>query len=139
MMSTVSVEASGGATTIVVQPGLPKLPAARKTLLTDSLFEIVKGLNASVRSQDGRTVVDVRVEDRLPDSARLTTAAFIAAVKGVIQTLTLELPPESPTTVNLIVSLESQSNERQRTSQYLLSDDGGYSLGTTYDLRGESA
>ena len=138
MTRSVSVESSEGATLIVAEPGAPVTQEERSALLVDDLFDVVAGLNASVAAKDTRTIVDVRVVDEAPRAARLNIAAFIAGIKGTIQALTLELPPGAPN-VNLIVSHVGQAADRERTTHYLLSRDGGYSAGTTYDLREQSA
>ncbi|UOR01364.1 hypothetical protein MUN77_14720 [Leucobacter allii] len=138
MTDGVSVRVSEGATVIVAEPGEPETQEERAGLLVDRLFEIVEGLNRSVAAKDTRTVVDVRIADGLSDAARVNVAAFVAAIKGTIQALTLELPVGAPN-VNLLVSGSGQDGDRERTTRYLLSEDGGYSAGTAYDLRGPRA
>ncbi|CAN5372821.1 hypothetical protein BH09ACT1_BH09ACT1_03850 [soil metagenome] len=110
-------------------------PRDRDLLLTEGLFQVIEFLVESSSSlPDGRAIVDIRLGDDAGVGALPGALAFTEAVRGLIQSLTLETDSRSPAT-NLIVSTESQSAARERTIAYLTSPGGGYSRGASYDLR----
>ena len=112
-------------------------PHDRNTLLTEGVFAVIEFLVASTDSAHrGRAVVDIQLPEQLPLDALPGAYAFIEAVRGLIQSHTLETPPESPAT-NLIVSTAAQSEARQQTLHYLASPNGGFSRGALYDLRSD--
>jgi hypothetical protein len=110
-------------------------PRDRDLLLTEGVFQVIEFLVESSSSlTDGRAIVDVRLGDDAGVGALPGALAFTEAVRGLIQSLTLETDPHSPAT-NLIVSTESQAAARDRTIAYLTSPGGGFSRGASYDLR----
>lgn len=119
----------------VVRPLRAADPGDRDVLLTDGVFAVIEHLARSTREAGGgRSVVDVRVPDEVPPNALAGTEAFVEAVRGLVQSLTLETTPQSPA-CNIVVSAERQSASRDRTVQYLVGPHGDFSRGSTYDLR----
>lgn len=123
-------------TTLVVRSGSIASPADRARQLTDDVYGIIEELNAAVARGDESVVVDFRVE-AVPGGPEWPNAlAFLAAVRGLVQSLTLELTAPAPA-VNVVVSTDAEAGDRERTIAYLHSADGGFARGTTYDLRSE--
>ncbi len=136
---TVATE-TGAPTRIVVTVQLADAgtdtAAARDALLSDGIVDLVAAL---VRTATGSTAVavDLRCDTDGPEAVR-AVEAFVAAVRGLVQSFVLERSaPAGP--VNLVVSTSGQDGERDVTWRYLGSADGGFSWGACYDLREETA
>ncbi|MFB2585886.1 hypothetical protein [Herbiconiux liukaitaii] len=105
----------------------------RDRLLTEGVFEVIEFLTGAARTApEGAAVVSL-VVTASPASAP-TTEAYIEAVRGLVQSFTLERDPSTPA-VNIVVSGPGQEQDRAATLAYLSSVDGRFSRGTTYDLR----
>lgn len=125
---------ASGTTLLRVTSGTPKTRASRAEQLTTQVFEIITRLNQGVERGDRTIVVDFRVEPKLGDAAGVTANAYLEAVRGLVQSLTLELTEPAPA-INIVVSDDLEPSGRDRTIEYLSSEDGRFSRGTTYDLR----
>jgi hypothetical protein len=105
----------------------------RDLLLTEGVFEVIRFLVEAARTApEGAAVVSL-VVTASPASAP-TTEAFVEAVRGLVQSFTLERDPSTPA-VNIVVSGPGQEADRSATLEYLSGVDGRFSRGTTYDLR----
>lgn len=119
----------------VVRPLRAAEPADRDALLTDGVFAVIEHLaRTSQQAEGGCSVIDLRIPDDVAADSLAGTEAFVEAVRGLVQSLTLETPPQSPA-CNIVVSSEGQSASRDRTIHYLISPHGDFSRGSTYDLR----
>lgn len=106
-----------------------------EALLTRGIHEVVRFLVESAHSgPDGSAVIDLRTSETLSVSSAPACYAYIEAVRGLLQSHTLERGAAAPAT-NLVVSSADQAEARERTLQYLGSPGGGFSRGATYDLR----
>lgn len=131
-----SARAAEDGTTIVVRSGRPASSDDRAAQLTDRVFEVIEALNGAVGRSDASIVVDFRMEAAKGTSAWPNALAFLQAVRGLVQSLTLELVHPAPA-VNVVVSSDAEAEDRDRTIGYLHSADGQFARGATYDLRSE--
>jgi hypothetical protein len=106
----------------------------RDALLTETVFAVIEYLAQADARKDEVAVVDVRLQDTVPDAALPAVLAFVEAARGIVQAFVLETALTGPTT-NVLVTSEGQTAARERTLDYLFSADGRYSRGATYDLR----
>lgn len=139
MAEEMSTNRSGGSLVgpvEVITVATAEFSAPRATLLTESLFSVIEAVNASVSRGDARTIVDLQLP-RTRGEGWWNTWAFVQAVRGIIQSVTLELWKDAPA-INLVISEVDQQAPRKRTLAYLSSADGGFSRGATYDLRSKS-
>lgn len=137
VQGSVTAQGAGpGRTRIVIDAGEPVTAEQRAAQLTDRVWEVIEALNAAVARADEAVVVDVRTPGARGDAAWPNVQAFVEAVRGLVQSLTLELPSPAPA-INIVVSSPAQESARGGTVEYLFSDDGRFSRGTTYDLRSE--
>lgn len=121
-------------TTLVVRSGVVETPAGRAEQLTAGIYGIIEDLNAGVARGDQSIVVDFRVEAQAGGPPWPNALAYLAAVRGLVQSLTLELTAPAPA-VNVVVSTDAEAADRDRTIAYLHSEDGLFARGTTFDLR----
>jgi hypothetical protein len=110
--------------------------ADRARLLTEGVFEVIEFLNRSGAGAAEAVVVHL-IDESGPASAP-STEAFIEAVRGLVQSATLERESSTPAT-NIVVTRRDQEEERTQTDAYLAGPDGRFSRGTTYDLRETAA
>jgi hypothetical protein len=106
----------------------------RDILLTEAVFAVTRFLVECSALKDGRAVVDLRLPDAPLGESLPGAYAFMEAVRGLVQSMTLETGPHAAAS-NVLVSTESQCQAREATLAYLTSEGGGFSRGATYDLR----
>lgn len=101
------------------------------------LVELARDLAQVSWTEQRRVCVDVRTPG--PESSSKahvapTIAATVAAVRGLVQSYTLECGPAAPP-VNLLLSTPDQVEDRAASWRYLDSEHGGLARGATFDLR----
>lgn len=134
ILSTSSTRDDAGATCTVTLVGTLE-HADRTRLLTEGVFYVIEFLVASsAQSHGGSMVVDIRLADDIAPAALPGAYAFTEAVRGLVQSFTLEAPSETPA-ANVVISTVGQDAARSRTFDYLASSGGTFSRGATYDLR----
>ena len=104
--------------------------------LDDVLSELAHGLAEASWKQQRRVCVDVRTPSPSATScaAAPIISATVAAVRGLVQSYTLECGPDAPP-VNLLLTTSEQVEDRARSWRYLDSEHGGLARGATFDLR----
>lgn len=106
-----------------------------EALLTRGIHDVAQFLVKSAgNGPEGSTIIDLRASDALSPSSAPACSAYIEAVRGLLQSHTLERGPAAPP-ANLMISSHGQREARERTMQYLESPGGSFSRGATYDLR----
>lgn len=110
--------------------------AGRDELLTDGVFSVVTFLSDSMSEssvESATVVIAVGEESHAPASQ-----AFVEAVRGLVQTFTLERSGTNPAS-NVVVCADSVTNpDVKEALEFLQSTGGQFSRGSTFDLRSES-
>ena len=112
-----------------------EVSAGPEHLLTETLFAVYEFLTeAESLSADQNVAIDLVVEEFEDPVVAATSEAFIEAVRGTMQSWVLERGSASAP-ANLVISTQTESGARDMTLQYLLGANGGFSRGSTTDLR----
>ena len=142
-MSTVSI--SGTITTISGTPAGGSLRLTihvggdgangRGTLLTEAVFSVVEFLTmAEAMDPTGSAIIEICAPTVGDVRLSAEIEAFIHATKGLLQCWVLERGAAS-CPANLIVAEPGRATEAAQVAEYFASASGGFSRGSTIDLR----
>jgi hypothetical protein len=129
---TISSQDDGSLAIIVISLHRAESADERDALLGAGIVATVEELAAI---GDRRTIVDVRTSDAV--GSERAWEGFIQAARGLVQSLALERGSAAGP-INLMISSTDQEDDRRGTVAYLGSDNGDFSWGACYDLRGET-
>lgn len=135
--TTIQTE-SGHSRLLVVLSDVPSVQE-EEALLTRGIHDVAQFLVKSAgNGPDRSTIIDLRTSNTFSPPSAPACFAYIEAVRGLLQSHTLERGPAAPP-ANLVISSYGQHQARERTTQYLESPGGSFSRGATYDLREDVA
>lgn len=142
-MSTLSISGTtttrtgtldGGSLRLTIHVGGESV-SGRGTLLTETVFSVIEFL-AVVEKMDPTSSAVIEISVPTVDDVRLTAEieAFVHATKGLLQSWVLERGAAS-CPANLIVTEPGLAAEAEKVAEYFASEFGGFSRGSTFDLR----
>jgi hypothetical protein len=105
----------------------------------EGAWRALRGIQEAVAASDGsdekaHLLVALVIGDDLDGRSETFAEATVEALRGVVQSTTREIDPRS-VRCNLVVSSVSGGEDQRRIIDYLVSDDGAFSVGATFDVR----
>jgi hypothetical protein len=105
----------------------------------DGAWRALRGIQEAVAAADGsdrqaQLLVALVIGDELGWRSEAFAEATAEALRGVVQSTTREIDPRS-VRCNLVVASVGGAEDQRRIIDYLVSDDGAFCAGATFDVR----